>query len=87
MNSTTKDTINFCLQFIRINSDNVSQKTQCRTWTKMAIETMAKEDIGSRDFIISELEAIDRYLSGADGKMTTVDVMNKVETISQLMGD
>lgn len=87
MNSTARDTMNFCLNFIKMNVDEASQKTQCRTWVKMAIDTIGKEDIGAKDYIISELDAIDRYLSGADGSMTTVDVRNKIDTVYQLMGN
>lgn len=86
MNSSSKNTFEFCLQFVKINFEDVSQRTQCRTWIKTAINTISNEDIGAKDFIISELSSIDGYLSGADNKMTSVDVLTKVDTVTQLLG-
>ena len=85
MNTSSIDTINFCLQFIRDNVDEASQRTMCRTWLKTAIDTFKSDDSGSTDFIISELEQIDQYLSGANGSMTSVDVLTKLDTVKQLL--
>ncbi|MBI9011043.1 MAG: hypothetical protein JEZ08_02345 [Clostridiales bacterium] len=86
MNPSSLDTINFCLKFIKDNFDEASQRTMCRTWLKTAIETLNSEDLGSVDFITSELNAIDQYLSGASSTMTPVDVITKLDTVNQLLG-
>jgi len=86
MSTQSIDTINFCLQFIRDNVDEHSQRTMCRTWLKTAIDTVRNDQIGSVDFIVSELEQIDHYLSGASGSMTSVDVLTKLDTVKQLLG-
>ena len=86
MNSSSKDTINFCLSFIKDNFDEASQRTMCRTWLKTAVTTIKAENLGSGDFIISELIAIDQYLSGANSSMTPVDVTTKLDTVNQLLG-
>jgi len=86
MNPASLDTINFCLNFIKDNFDEASQRTMCRTWLKTAIQTLNSEDLGSTDFITSELNAIDQYLSGASTTMTSVDVITKLDTVNQLLG-
>jgi len=86
MNPSSLDTINFCLNFIRDNFDEASQRTMCRTWLKTAVQTLNSEDLGSADFITSELNAIDQYLSGASTTMTSVDVITKLDTVNQLLG-
>ncbi len=83
MDLSTKNTIDFCLQFIKNNVDEASQRTMCRTWIKTAITTLSS---GGNDFVITELESIDKFFSGADGKMTSVDVLTKVDTILQILG-
>lgn len=83
--NTSLNTIHFCLQFIRDNVDEVSQRTMCRTWLKTALDTIKQENIGSTDFIVSELEDIDSYLSGANSSMTSVDVLTKLDTVNQLL--
>ena len=86
MNPSSLDTINFCLNFIKDNFDEASQRTMCRTWLKTAIQTLNSENLGSADFITSELNAIDQYLSGASTKMTSVDVITKLDTVNKLLG-
>ncbi len=83
MDPSSRNTVEFCLQFIKNNVDEASQRTMCRTWIKTAMNTLASE---SNDFVISELESIDKYFSGADAGMTSVDVLTKVDTVSQLLG-
>lgn len=83
--NTSLNTIHFCLQFIKDNVDEASQRTMCRTWLKTAIDTIKQENLGSADFIINELSEIDQYLSGANGSMTSVDVITKLDTVSQLL--
>ena len=85
MNTSSKDTIMFCLQFIKDNFEEASQRTMCRTWLKTATDTIAKENVGSSDFVINELKDIDGYLSGANASMTSVDVLTKLDTIFQLL--
>lgn len=86
MNSSSKNTFDFCLQFVKINFEDLSQRTQCRTWIKTAITTISSSNIGAKDYVISELQAIDGYLSGANAGMTSVDVLTKIDTIVQLVG-
>jgi len=86
MNDSSRSTLEFCLEFVKGHADSASQRTQCRTWIKTAITTVKSEDLGAADFIISELSAIDNYLSGADGSMTSVDVLTKIDTVMQLLG-
>lgn len=85
MNTSSLDTVNFCLSFVRDNVDEASQRTMCRTWLKTAMDTIKKDHEGNTDFIITELEAIDSYLSGANGSMTSVDVLTKLDTVNQLL--
>jgi hypothetical protein len=58
----------------------------CRTWLKTAVDTIKKDNQGSTDFVISELDAIDKFLSGASTSMTSVDVLTKLDTVNQLLG-
>lgn len=85
MNPSSLDTVNFCLNFIKNNFDEASQRTMCRTWLKTAIQTLNSENLGSVDFITSELNTIDQYLSGASSTMTAVDIITKLDTVNQLL--
>lgn len=85
MNQTSKDTIEFCLEFIKGNVNNASQRTMCRTWVATAIDTVKKEKISSEDFVIGELTAMDDYLSGKNASLTSVDVLTKIDTVLQLI--
>jgi len=85
MNTSSLDTVMFCLQFIKDNFDEASQRTMCRTWLKTATDTIQKENLGSGDFVINELKDIDQYLSGASASMTSVDVLTKLDTIFKLL--
>lgn len=85
MNETSKSTIEFCLEFIKNNVDNASQRTMCRTWTATAIKVLKDDGPNSADYAISELEQVDDYLSGKNSKMTSVDVLTKLSTITQLI--
>ncbi len=86
MDSASLNTIHFCLQFIKDNANEASQRTMCRTWLKTAVDTIKKDNQGSTDFVISELDAIDKFLSGASTSMTSVDVLTKLDTVNQLLG-
>lgn len=85
MNETSKSTLNFCLDFIQTNIDAASHRTQCRSWLATAIATVKEASLSSEDFIVAELNAVDRYLSGASTSMTSVDVTNKLDTVRQLL--
>lgn len=85
MKESSKATIEFCLDFIKSNVDTTSQQNMCRTWISTAIKTLKEENIGSADFAISELEQIDDYFSGKNASMTSVDVITKVDTVTQLI--
>lgn len=86
MNHSSKSTIDFCIQFIEGHFTDASQITSCRSWLKTCIDTIKKEQLGSEYFIISELEAIDAYLSGANSKLTSADIYTKLNTVKQILG-
>lgn len=82
--SSSQNTFNFCLQFIKDNVNEASQRTMCRTWLKTAITTLDDAKLSSSGFMINELEAIDTFFSGANGSMTSNDVMSKLQTVKQI---
>ena len=48
MDQTTKDTIYFCLDFVKNNCSAQSQNVQCRNWIKMAMDLVSKSDLSPK---------------------------------------
>ncbi|MBN2899138.1 MAG: hypothetical protein JXO44_10230 [Clostridia bacterium] len=88
MDQTSKNTLNFCIEFIKNNFTERSQISMCLVWLKQAIELLEKEtDLSSGMFIVNELGAIEAYLIGKDTSSTSADVISKIQMIETLLKD
>lgn len=87
MDQTTKDTIYFCLDFVKNNHNETSQNVQCRNWIKMAIDLIEKSGIGISDFMVSNLKEADGYFSGTNSSATSNTVLDKIDMVKTLMKD
>jgi len=87
MDQTTKDTIYFCLDFVKNNYGEQSKNVQCRNWIKMAMDLIEKSGVGIADFMISNLKEADGYFSGTNSSATSNTVLDKIEMVKTLMKD
>lgn len=88
IDSSSKNTLSFCLDFIKANFLEHSQTTMCKTWLKTIVDILDKNsEISSVGFIKSELSAIDGFLSGGSTSLTSNDIYSKIEMIETLLKD
>lgn len=88
MDQSSKDTLLFCIEFVKNNMREHSQNAMCRTWLKTATDILDRQsDLGSADYIKSELSAVDNWLSGKDGTSTSEDMATKLQTAEMLLKD
>ncbi|MDH8677833.1 hypothetical protein QE109_06725 [Fusibacter bizertensis] len=85
MDQTTKDTIYFCLDFVKNNYSAQSQNVQCRNWIKMAMDLVSKSDLPTSDFIVANLKEADDYFSGVNGNATSNTLFEKIEMVKTLL--
>lgn len=81
MDDMERTTLEFSLSFVHEYVDNSSQNSQCRTWLKKAVSIIQSANLDAEPMILSELEAVDAYLSGKAVKTTSVDVRTKLDTV------
>jgi len=84
MDEMQRNTLNFCLNFINDNIETTSQNTQCRTWLKEAVSIIKAQSLDAEAMILSELEAVDQYLSGKNSSATSADARTKLDTVRLL---
>ncbi|GAB6106482.1 hypothetical protein [Fusibacter bizertensis] len=87
MDQTTKDTIYFCLDFVKSNYSAQSQNVQCRNWLKMAMELIIKSDLPTGDFIVANLKDADGYFSGVNSNATSNTLFEKIDMVKTLLAD
>lgn len=88
MDQTSRNTLSFCIDFIKNNYNEHSQVSMCLVWIKQATDILSKEtELSSAGFIESELNAIEKYLTGKDTSSTTADIDSKVKMIETLLED
>jgi len=88
MDQSTKDTLTFCIEFVKNNFREHSQVSMCLVWIKQAIEILDKAtEVSSAGFISNELSSIEKYLTGSDSSSTSEDVISKIQMIETLMQD
>ncbi|WP_430885744.1 hypothetical protein [Fusibacter sp. JL216-2] len=86
MDQSKKDTLNFCIEFIKNNFREHSQVSMCLVWVKQAVDILdASPEISSAGFIVNELSAIEKYLTGSDTSSTSEDINGKLQMIEQLI--
>ncbi len=86
MDQSTKDTLNFCIEFVRNNFREHSQVSMCLVWIKQAVEILEKApEVSSGTFMINELSAVEKYLTGSDSKSTSEDVSSKLQMVETLI--
>lgn len=85
MDQTTKDTIIFCLDFVKNNFSAQSQNVQCRNWLAMAINLVDTSNLAAKDFIIANLKEVDGYFSGSNSRATANTVIEKLELVRTLL--
>ncbi|MCT4633160.1 MAG: hypothetical protein N4A76_10510 [Firmicutes bacterium] len=86
MNQADKNTLNFCVEFIKGNFSEHSQVSMCLVWLKQAIDIIEKEtDLSSGAFILGGLKEIEAYLTGKDGSSSSRDIISKIEMIESLV--
>jgi len=88
IDDSNKNTLAFCIEFIRTHFREHSQQAQCRTWLKTAISILENApEVSSGNFIISEMTDIDKWLAGSDSKSTSEDMFSKLDMIDTLLKD
>ncbi len=88
MDQTSKNTLNFCIEFIKNNLGDRSQVSMSLVWLKQAVEILEKEEaLSSAGFIENELSAIEKYLMGKDTSSTSADIDSKLKMIETLLED
>ncbi len=88
MDQTSRNTLSFCIEFIKNNYREHSQVSMCLVWIKQATEILANApELSSAGFIEGELMAIEKYLTGKDKSSTTADIDSKVKMIETLLVD
>ena len=88
MDQTSRNTLSFCIEFIKNNYNEHSQVSMCLVWIKQANDILDKEtELSSAGFVQSELAAIEKYLTGKDKSSTTADIDSKVKMIETLLED
>lgn len=85
MNQKVKDMVLFSLSYIKNNMGEQSQNVQCRNWIRTAKDSIEKSGLSSSNFILSILDEIDGYFSGSDTKLTSNDVLGKIDMIESLL--
>ena len=85
MNQSDKDMVYFCLDFVRNNLGEQSQNVQCRNWLKVACDLIEKSDLGSADFMVSNLKEADQYFYGSSTSATTNTVREKIDLVKSLL--
>ena len=85
MDQSAKDMIYFCMEFVKNNVYEQSQNVQCRTWLKMAIDIIEQNALEGGEFMVSNLKSADAYFSGADGTLTSNNVIEKVKMVELLL--
>lgn len=88
MNQADRNTLDFCIEFIKNNFGERSQTSMCLVWLKQAVDLLEKEvEFSSGGFIVNELNAIEAYLTGKDRSSTSADVNSKIQMIETLLAD
>jgi hypothetical protein len=88
MNQADRNTLNFCIEFVKNNFGERSQTSMCLVWLKQAIDLLEKEvELSSAGFIVNELNAIEAYITGKDRSSTSADVTSKIQMIETLLED
>jgi hypothetical protein len=87
MEQSSVDMLLFCTDFIEKNFKEYSQNSNCRMWIRTAVDILKKTEDDSSNFIISEFEHIDEYLSGKDEHSNISDILTKISTIKILLND
>lgn len=86
MDQSKKDTLNFCVEFIRNNYREHSQVSMCLVWVKQAVEILeGAPEVSSAVFIINELQAVEKYLTGSDSSSTSTDIDSKLQMVETLV--
>jgi len=85
MDQSSMDMLLFCADFIEKNFQEYSQNSTCRMWIRTAIDILEKSDDGSSDYMVSEFQHIDEYLSGKDENSNSGDILTKISTIKILL--
>ena len=86
MDQSKKDTLNFCIEFIRNNFREHSQVSMCLVWVKQAKDILeAAPEVGSAVFITNELNAVEKYLTGSDSSSTSEDISQKLQMVETLI--
>jgi len=58
----------------------------CLVWVKQAKDILeAAPEVGSAVFIINELNAVEKYLTGSDSSSTSEDISQKLQMIETLI--
>lgn len=80
-----KNTFNFCVDFVKNHFREHSQVSMCLVWIKQAVDILEKApEISSGVFIINELKAVEKYLTGSDSASTSEDIASKLQMIEVL---
>lgn len=88
IDDSSKNTISFCLEFTRTNLLEHSQNSQCRVWLKTVLTILdGHPEISSQGFMMSEIEDIDKFLSGSNSSLTSNDIYSKLEMVETLLKD
>jgi len=85
MEQASMDMLLFCTDFIEKNFQEYSQNSNCRMWIRTAVDILKKTEDDSSNYIISEFEHIDEYLSGKDENANSADILTKISTIKILI--
>lgn len=88
MNQADRNTLDFCIEFIKNNFGERSQTSMCLVWLKQAVDLLEKEvDFSSGGFIVNELNVIEAYITGKDTSSTSSDINSKIQMIETLLAD
>lgn len=88
MDQANRDTLNFCIEFLKNNFSEHSQTSMCLVWLKKAVEILENErDLSSGDFIIGELNSLEKYIVGNDSSSSSRDMMSKIDMVVTLLKD
>jgi len=88
MDQSTKDTLKFCIEFVKNNFREHSQVSMCLVWIKQATDILDKAtEVSSAGFISNELSSVEKYLTGSNSSSTYEDIISKIQMIETLMQD
>lgn len=88
MTNEDKNTLTFCIDFTKNNFREHSQVSMCQVWLKKAVDIInADPSISSANFIINEISAVNKYLTGSDTSSTSETIYAKLGMIETLIKD